>query len=153
MREILFRGKRLDNGEWVEGFYISDLAGKAYICQKVTAMYTFDGARCYGPYIEVDPDTVGRETGLTDRNGKRIFEGDIVVIHSDIGDGIYHFIVAFGPCGGVKNVEHQVGYMGFHFVPKDWGLRTDPLYWISEYGVEVIGNVTDNPELLERGRE
>lgn len=133
MREIfLFRGKRLDNGEWVEGFYISDLAGKAYICKKVTAMYTFDGARCYGPFIEVDPDTLGRETGLTDKKGKKVFEGDIVRANN----------------GHVGYIKFQHGQFGIR-------CKCHPNSFNAFYSDNeiVIGNVVDNPELLERGRE
>lgn len=67
MREILFKARRLDNGEWVEGFFWKDIWG--------------DGESCYilydGEDYEVDPSTVCQYTGLTDKNGK-IFEGDIV---------------------------------------------------------------------------
>ena len=71
----LYRGKRIDNGEWVEGFYIN-LGGKYH--------YILDGqldiTRGYPDLIKhpVDPDTVGECTGLRDKNGKLIFEGDIV---------------------------------------------------------------------------
>lgn len=70
MREILFRGKRIDNGEWVEGFYVYRPDGKHLIYWK-----PFDDAK-QNTYHIVTPETVGQFTGLTDKNGVKIFEGD-----------------------------------------------------------------------------
>ncbi len=146
MREILFRGKQIRGSEW----FVGDLSRVVH-----------DDGRCYvfpsdgynsPDWYEVDPEIVGRYTGLTDKNGVKIFEGDIVFAKYKDGYEAGRFEVKFGKCGGIKNVNHDVGYIGFYFkeITDSVSLsRDDPLYWINEYECEVIGNVHDNPELLE----
>ena len=130
MRESLFRGKRIDDGEWVEGGYAySNTEDKHFIIcsleiQSCTyeknALYTID---CY----EVIPKTVGQYTGLTDKNGTKIFAGDIV----------------------------KGTFFGFPFTVEDYVFsivwQEDVTGYRANYfeNVEVIGNIHDNPELLE----
>ncbi|MBR1750003.1 MAG: hypothetical protein IJ740_18825 [Ruminococcus sp.] len=137
MRENIgvFRGKRKDNGNWAEGSLIH--SGNYWaILQNESELHPMDM-----PYLDsetgaidgkatpVDPETVGEFTGLTDKNGKRIFEGDIC-----------HFY------GG----EHYIGCWETNLIKKI-ELCHESLWYLgnAEY-VEVIGNIHDNPELLER---
>ncbi len=139
MREILFRGKRLDNGDWVEGFYChlkDPYKGKEahYI------YYIFAESDCgkfYPDKYEVDPNTIGQYTGLTDKNGVRIFEGDVLnTTNPNCAIWIVDYkLTAF--CANQRNVNYSC--------------VLDDFMECSE--VEVIGNIHDNPELLEGGDE
>lgn len=146
-REILFKAKRLDNGEWVDGFYCCiGPAGqeKHYIIPEYASAF-------YG--VEVDPSTVCEYTGLNDKIGKKIFEGDVVIVSDESGE-VYRFSVTFGQCGGIQNVDHDVGYMGFYFVANNeetkhcmkYGARNDMIYWLNAYKCEVIGNIHDGED-------
>ena len=128
MREILFRGKRVDNGEWIEGDLIQS-RDKTYIHPKANSFRVSEtGLSKLIVLREVFPETVGQYTGLTDKNGKKIFEGDIIRSNSERG-----------------YIEYYPNDCAFEVVD-DHGF-----YWlISEMSnIEVIGNIHDNPELLE----
>ena len=135
MREILFRGKHKATGKWCEGNLNIDKQGVAIITPDDTPL------GCYG---QVDPATVGQYTGLTDKNGKKIFEGDIV----DMGDNWWD---AFGPAGhdSQKTIVHwseeHCGFDPFANYDCDCGV------YIQAERCTVIGNIHDNPELLEGG--
>ncbi|MDY5229539.1 MAG: YopX family protein [Eubacteriales bacterium] len=138
----IFRGKRKDNGTWVDGNLVYTRTTTLGV---VTEIYTLEMR------YEVIPKTVGQCTGLKDKNGKLIFEGDIVE-----ADG-YIFFVNFGKCGGVANNE-DYGYIGYYLDGYDeitkkalsYGLRDDICYFTN---IEAIGNIHDNPELLQRSDE
>ena len=131
MREILFRGKRIDNGEWVEGWYLPPVERDGYIFG-TTIAYICEG---YLDDVEVDPSTVGQYTGLTDKNGKRIFEGDIVQAHFRTNHSKQIFRVTFDDGMFIFNN----GYVKL------------PVRGI--YRIKVIGNVHDNPEYMKEGAD
>ena len=135
MREILFRGKRTDNGEWIEG-YAAMSGGTFIIC---------DNGLTYGGFIvyEVIPETVGQYTGLTDKNGVKIFEGDIVRYgtNTNRADNKEIHEVVFETRGGS-------GYFGIRISEiETWNFCLE----VPAKFMEVIGNVHDNPELLKVG--
>lgn len=142
MREILFRGKRVDNGEWVFGYYIkgyrhctSPFAPIDYEVHYIT--YYEKEKKCFVD-IEVVPETVGQFTGLTDKNGKKIFEGDIVRNnkHGEDNDTYDYYSTIF------SNGSFRAQYLdNLEYTPK--------IYDIYFEGYEVIGNIHDNPELLQ----
>lgn len=139
MREILFRGKRVDNGEWVEGFYVNvpehykqEMSGKSYIVSINN-----------GLFMEVVPETVGEYTGFTGKNSKKIFEGDIIRTSVYYGNEI----------GVIRRGEYDVYsryvFGGYYCVDKISAL----IDWTSSsWRCEVIGTIYDNPDLL-RGEE
>lgn len=128
MREILFRGKRVKNGEWVFGSFVSPNMIAAPI-----------GEEIYGSDI-VDPETVGEYTGLKDKNGKKIFEGDIVRYRPEYWSEPHWSVVEY--CADKWN------YPAFDI--KDHDYEANGLQCAHEEGgCEVIGNKWDNAKLLE----
>lgn len=137
-REILFKAKRIDNGEWVEGYYQKrfDLDGSEQHLIFWSKSYTV------WEYAEIDPDTLCQYTGLTDKDGKKIWENDIISIHAYSYD------------------EPEDDYFGVvTYCEKDacWSLNNNEKYGeiicecFGSYTTEIInhGNIFDNPELLE----
>ncbi len=145
MREILFRGKGLDNGEWVEGHYVR-CRGRHYILPVYDSDHGFDER--YSEWIEVVPETVCQYTGMDDRSGRKIFERDIFKYH--FNDSIIG-IVRYGEYQNTFNDDEFAGHAGFHV---EWRgmkdrLRKDLGYWIKIS--EISGNIFGNPELLKGG--
>lgn len=126
MREILFRGKRKDNGEWVEGYYAC--IGETPVI--FTGELDFSKWNIRAKTYVIIPETVGQYTGLTDKNGRKIFEGDIVKVDGD--DEAYKIIYVYGVyriCDRHNQYSHTV-------------------HNIHNY-LTVIGNIYDTPELLD----
>lgn len=161
MREILFRGKRLDNGEWVEGFLARTTLGSTIIVNEVEE---YSCGCCIGigsANFEVDPSTVGQYTGLIDKNGVNIFEGDIVDLFGMKGKVVQE-CGAFG-IGFMKTIDYDLleSKIPFNnsanFCFNDNFISLWEVFWNYEqddnplYDVEIIGNIHDNPELLEGG--
>ena len=160
MREILFRGKRTDNGEWIEGFYSAEeynpYIGKIEYIPRIQII-----GKCVS--LGVIPETVGQYTGLTDKNGKRIFEGDIFKFDDEVWESSYTSCGTEYDSFAVENYG-VVGFDGdmarFDFIKYKFSensveadLHENHTIDFSEFvcELEVIGNIHDNPELLEGG--
>ena len=142
MREIKFRGKRLDNGEWIYGSllvsHFKDDKKERYFITQFSGNYTFEH--------EVDPATVGQFTGLRDKNGRDIWEGDIF---KEDGSGIVRSV--FRVPGGLAFEDNPVSFGYDHrapVYPYSSIAETQSVSWLSQC-CEVIGNIHDNPELLK----
>ena len=134
MREILFRGKRIDNGEWVEGFYYKAKYYKTdtELSDYITIPHPDEMYRG-SDHILVEPETVGQFTGLYDKYGKRIFEGDIINCYT---------------LSRVRDYENSV--VRWNEVLLCFMAGRNSLYGGHAADIyEVIGNIHDNPELLE----
>lgn len=148
MREILFKAKQIDNGEWIEGSLIDlDIdSGYCYIVQPYKKASILPIIFLITDRMKlVDPETLCQFTGLCDKNGKKIWENDIIK---------YHFGEIYAPikygyyqnCFDSQKTEH----VGFYV---DWTgdkcLRKDLGYWIDMVYAMPVGNIFDNPELLQ----
>lgn len=142
MRKILFRGKTTA-GEWEYGVPV--FAGLNNELAFMKQMYSYDH--------QVIPETVGQFTGLTDRNGKKIFEGDIIQYSIEEDQAVFVGAVKFGefnPDGGAL-LNTNVGFY-VELVDQEGKrtyMRKDIGFWVKFRQIEVIGNIHDNPELLE----
>ena len=136
MRQIIFRGKRVDNGKLIYGWYIkANIHWHKYGVHKdwIVCNAIQNGGICnvIGRYAVIT-ETVGQYTGLTDKNGNKIFEGDIVK----------------GSWNTVFGVYFDEDYLQYRAKEKS-GSHHEIDYYGESYRLEVIGNVYDNPELLE----
>ena len=131
---FICRGKRKDNDEWVEGYYVCLNEN----CHRIYIGYAEKDCGDYYPeYCEVIPETVGQCTGLKDKNGKLIFEGDILLFINDDGEKTPY------------KVFWSEEYAGYIIVTNDRAVDTMDCWDKYRKNFEVIGNIHDNPELLE----
>ena len=148
MREILFRGKRTSNGEWVEGYLVK---GRWYIDESpITAIIPLDNT--FYPHCEIEgwheviPETIGQYTGLTDKNGKRIFEGDIVKTERTLWSGenkkereVFCSVVRYSEKDCSFGLHGKYRHLTIFRFKGDWN--------------EVIGNIHDHPKLIKEGTQ
>lgn len=152
----LWRGKCVDNKEWATGYYMK-IVRKTYSIKEIIRHCIFTGVEfwdklsgetaleCY----KIDPSTLGECTGLTDKNGKLAFESDLVRDNSNGAIGV----IKYGEYRQPFNDDESTKHIGFYI---DWlektvklFLRVDLGYWLPL--VEIVGNIHDNPELLQKG--
>ncbi len=130
-REILFKAKRKDNGEWVEGYYLNVAKINHFICTgKIKLNGAVNGILAPEMYA-IDPNTICQYTGLTDKNGQKIWENDIAYIR----------------CSGLSGygvIKYENGNL---VLVDEKRKRTYSLY--GEWKIKKDGNIFDNPELLE----
>lgn len=138
MRTIKFRGKRVDNGEWIDGLLCSifhdtnPFSDDSEILRKTAIQTNFESySKCRN--IEVIPETVGQFTGLNDKNGKEIFEDDVLTV--DLFNKTFQIVFAESEKWGAS-FQHK---------------SHNSIFYLTKYFTdtsEVIGNIHDNPELL-----
>lgn len=140
-REILFKAKRKDNGKWVEGYYVY-CRKRHYILPVLNKAIGFDERE--DEWIEIDPDTICQYTGLTDKNGRKIWENDIVTISAysysepeDDYTGIVFYSEHFA-CWCLKDINHDSMELP---ICDCFGSYTTEIHY--------IGSIFDNADLLE----
>ena len=159
MQYILFRGKRVDNGEWVEGYYYESKISGCFILSPKIKVRKKDGVVIKDSFeaAKVIPETVGEFIGKTDNNGKNIFEGDIVkVTYTEKRQ--YQGVSYDDKHSCVEEIfysEENACFM-LKIILKDISMYR-PLHNFENLAmiesIEVIGNIHDNPELLKRGKK
>lgn len=144
-RQILFRGKRVDDGEWIEGYFLqlhrserAFIVPKQFVQRGILRMSGETPPKIIP--IEVLPETVGQFTGLTDKNGKKIFENDIIADDEE-------YSTFENTRKGIVKFYHGefTSFYGQDLLGRDC---YDPLYSVCKERY-VIGNIYDNPELEE----
>ena len=153
-REILFKAKRIDNGEWVEGYYQK----RFDLDRSEQHLIFWSKSYTVWEYAEIDPDTLCQYTGLTDKDGKKIWENDILRGHGNDDDLAK---VVFGEFDVIDVETHEKvdRVIGWHtkVIETDVLSKCEPFclpmpltdFYIKRCEYEVVKNAFDNPELLE----
>lgn len=163
-REILFKAKRTDTGEWVKGAYSRFYENSGKLLHMIFVNY--ENEKRSQP-VDIDPSTLCQYTGLTDKNGKKIFDGDIVKFLGNIGTVKFEcgcFGITFNYTIDWEKIESNICPItgcdnALHTCENDNFISLWEIYWNfndegnSVYTVEVIGNIFDNPKLLKEGAE
>lgn len=143
MREILFRAKRKDNGKWVEGYYSPHPHPfSGFLKDFIFAPYYDAEKECgYDNGYQIDVETLCQYTGLTDKNGNKIWENDIIKCYADtddLGNDLYFFY---------KVIWHE----NYHcwWLSDIHTLEDEYLHQFNSSDIEAIGNIFDNPEPIE----
>lgn len=134
-REIIFRGKSISTGKWLYGCLLKNEEGKFAVVKPFKVNMDNECSCC-----EVDEETIGQFTGLQDKNGKEIYEGDILASEGKVIGWVQ---------GGVRGYCYDVVYIDHPQWEKRWSLYGTV---VNDYPgkLEVIGNIYDNRELLEK---
>ena len=151
MRDILFRGKRLDNGAWVYGSFCMDAREQFNgLCGVDGFIRLYDKGKGKMQTYEVDRETVGQYTGLKDKNGKRIFEGDMI---KPFDDEVDKMVVEFHHGQFLLCLYGERGYMAEYGWEEEGNYGCFEAEPLSSYGddIEVIGNIHGNPEMQKGG--
>ena len=134
MRKIKFRGKSIDGKEWLYGDLVSSLDEKRF--------NIVENDKGSNDICEVDPETIGQFTGLMDKNGNEIYEGDIIKWHKD---GLMYVVKFWHGMFYASVEECNKGILG--------GFPLHALTEHEDWKCEIIGNIYDNPELLKGDKE
>lgn len=149
MREILFRGKN-ERGSWEYGFYVKSEyyeGGISHLIIDADNVHYDNNDFALVEYI--NPDTLCEYTGLTDKSGSKVFEGDIFKLDKENITGV----VRYGRYSNTFNDDPNKTHIGFYV---EWNdrmelLRKDLGFWCKRR--EVVGNIFDNPEIVETKRD
>ena len=147
MREILFKAKRVDNGEWVEGYYLcdnlknNDMQNDYEIHSMLAIEKETQTNTIKTMFYEIDPNTLSQYTRLKDKHGNKIFENDIVTMSNE------NYVIVWETTG--NDPEYKIQGFGCNHIKGYMG--NIPLRTKQNERLEIIGNKFDNPELLEKG--
>lgn len=142
MFERIFRGRAAVTKEWVEGYHLKMLVGGKDV-DMIFPHGAFDDMLLQKNIYQIDPETLGQGVGITDKNGKEIFEGDIVT-------GIAYSQKWIGTIIWIKEIASFGLYHGHEIAFENCSILKRAAKGMNdEFTAEIIGNIHDNPELLE----